>query len=327
MKLTIVGDPHVTHANLDKIDKLFNLIENQGNDCIILGDLFDTKEIVRGKCLNVVIKNLKRSKLHFYILVGNHDWFNLDCQEHALETLKELHNVTIVDRPLNINFDSRSALLVPFYSNLAKLKTCLTEAVEGGTDFLFMHQGVIGFDYGNGYVADGRGHGEMAAGSFKGFERVISGHFHKYAEDENLTFLGTPFSHSHGESDQRKFIAVLDTLPNTLELLETPFPRHRTIRFVCSPKSTNEMLAAQLVTKDIFRVILMGTELDIKLIDQSRFPGVKFIEEPNDIEQAEGVSFSDTDSNEQKFINWATEIKALDEDTVAMGLKLLEEVA
>lgn len=322
---TLIGDPHVTHASLDKIDVLFDIIEDLGNDTIILGDLFDTKEIVRGRCLNLVKRRLKNSKLKFYILVGNHDWFNLDCLEHSLEVLSELPNVTIVDAPFKMNMDSRSALLLPYYDDMSALKRVLAEAKEGGTDFVFMHQGIIGFDYGNGYMADGNGHGEMKRETLDGFLRVVSGHFHKFAEDGNFMFLGTPFSHSHGETDQTKYIAVLEPHENKLELLETPFPRHRTLNFVCSKKNSGALLKKQLNDKDIFRVKLIGTEMEIKAIDQTQFQGVKFLESPTDAEQVESASIAETDSNEQKFLTWARDIKGLDDDTIKMGLELLKE--
>jgi DNA repair exonuclease SbcCD nuclease subunit len=322
---TIVGDPHVTHKSLDKAALLFDILEDIGNPVVILGDLFDTKEIVRGKCLNFVLKRLSESKLHFYILVGNHDWFNLDCKEHSLEALKTLKNVSIVDKPFRMNMDSRAVLMLPYYDNMEALKAELAEAKEGGTDFVFMHQGVVGFDYGNGYIADGNGHGEIKPDFLQGFTRIISGHFHKYAEDGNLMFLGTPFSHTFGESDQKKYIGILSPHENELELLETPFPKHRTVEVDCSKPDALKKLKKQMNDKDLFRVKLIGTGIEIKSIDQSQFPGVKFIEEQTDGDQVETASISDTDSNEQKFLNWAKEIKGLDDNTIQLGLEIMGE--
>lgn len=325
MKWTIVGDPHVTHSSLDKIDLLFDILEDIGNDVVILGDLFDTKEIVRGKCLNLVKRRLKKSKLHFYIMVGNHDWFNLDCLEHSLEVLQELPNVTIIDSPFRINMDSRACLFLPYYDDIKALKRVLKEANEGGTDYIFMHQGIVGFDYGNGHKADGNGHGEMTSEALNGFLRVISGHFHKFAEDGNLMFLGTPFSHTHGETNQTKYIGILDSETNEMQLLETPFPRHRTLTLDLSVENPQKQLKKLLNDKDIFRCTLVGTEMQIKAFDQSEFQGVKFNEEATDAEQVSDSSLKETDGNEEKFLKWAKEIKGLDETVIAMGLKIMEE--
>lgn len=323
-ELTVCGDPHVTPASIDKAAILFDIFEDIGNDVIILGDLFEFKEIVRGQCMNFVMDKIKRSKLHYIILVGNHDWFNLDCKDHSLRPLKELPNVTIVDKPMAMNLDSRAALFLPYFDNIEALKKELQEAEAGGTDFVFMHQGVVGFDYGNGHMADGNGHGEMTADIVSGFLRVISGHFHKYAEEGNLTFLGTPYSHTFGETDQTKYLAVLRPHENEFELIETPFPRHRTLNIDLSKKSAIANLKKVLKdSKDEFRVILTGTEMQIKAVDQKEFSSVKFLEDATDSGQVEDVKLSETDSNEKKFLTWAKDIKQLDEETIALGLELL----
>ncbi len=326
---TIIGDPHITHKSLDKAEILFDIIEDLGNPTILLGDILDTKEVVRGKCLNLVYNRIKNSKLNFYILVGNHDWFNLECKEHSLETLKSLPNVVIVDKPFYLEMSSKTAVLLPYYENLDALKKELTKAKKKDTDLVFMHQGVIGFDYGNGYIADGKGHGEIDLDLAKGFLRVISGHFHKYAEQENLTFLGTPFSHSFGESNQEKYIAVLNTWENELELMETPFPKHYTLYIDTSPITRENEVALKAYMEEfgennIFRVILEGTEETIKVFDKSKFPGIKFIEKPT-IEESNTL-LDETESNEKIFSLWAKEIKALDTETTQLGLEILEEV-
>lgn len=322
---SVVGDPHCTPNNLDDIGKLFDILEDLGNDVIILGDLLDTKEIVRGRCLNFLMYRLGKSKLHFYIHVGNHDWFNHDCQEHSLEPLKALPNVTVVDRPTRVNLGGATALMLPYFDNLEAFRKELKEGVKG-TDVVFMHQGVVGFDYGNGHVADGNGHGEITTEDLKNLPLTISGHFHKYAKEGKFTFLGTPFSHSFGETDQVKYIGLYNPDEDSLELLETPFPRHRTFRMILTdnPRDDERDLKSFLSPTDYWRVQLEGTEMQIKALDQSKFPSVKFLDEPTDVEQVE-TNLKDTDSNEQKFLTWAKEIKGLDDETIKLGLEILGE--
>ena len=318
-KYLVIGDPHVTHGSLDKIALLFDMIEDFGLPVIILGDLFDTKEIIRGKCFNYVFNRLKKSKLKFIILVGNHDWFNLDCQDHSLQALKALDNVDVVDQPTMI----KQMYFLPYYDDLQQFYKAANDPAFERSKVLFMHQGVIGFDYGNGFVADGNGHGEITVDKIRPYKKIISGHFHKFAEHENLTFLGTPFSHTFGETDQTKYIAVFDEDDNSLELMETPFPRHRSLEIDLSVDNPQKLLKSMLNEKDIFRCKLIGTEMQIKSFDQSTFHGVKFNEEATDSEQQDDISLKETDSNEQKFLTWATEIKQLDEDTIKLGLNIL----
>ena len=311
---TVIGDPHITHKSLEKAAELFEVIEDLGNPTIILGDVLDTKEIIRGKCLNYIFKRLKESKQDFIILVGNHDYFNLECKDHSLEVLKELPNVTIVDKPVVIN----NILFMPY------INTCeeFTKEAEKfpDIDVLFMHQGVSGHDYGNGFIADGTGNGELPESALNGFKTVISGHFHKYMSSGNLTFLGTPFSHSFGETDQTKYIAEYDSETQELGLFETPFPRHRTIELNCDK---NEIITKEDIKEDYIRVILRGSEENIKVFDKTRLEGVKYIERP--IEEESDILLNETESNEKIFETWAKEIKNLDPDTTRLGLDILNQ--
>src|SRR5882724_7541363 len=98
-KFTVIGDIHCTLNNLDKVNQLFDSIEKLHNPTILLGDLLDTKSIIRSECLNLYYKRLQDSKLQFTILCGNHDLIRQDQEASSLEPLKALPNVTIVDYP------------------------------------------------------------------------------------------------------------------------------------------------------------------------------------------------------------------------------------
>ena len=299
------------------------MAEDLNNPVIILGDLLDTKDIVRARVFNFVHKRLKASSLKFYILVGNHDKIVLQGKEHSLETLKELKNVDVIDEP-RVHGDM---LMLPYFHEKEDFREAVKNHKTKHTKYLFFHNGIKGFDYGNNYIATGKASDELHLCDVGGFKLAIGGHFHKFAREANLMFLGTPFSHSFGESNQVKYIGIFDSLSGEVELLETPFPRHRTVNYEISddPKESAKSLKAQLNDQDHWRVMLRGTELQIAAFDQSAFPGIKFIEEPSDSEQVADVSIKDTDSNEQKFVVWARDIKGLDEDLLSMGLSLLRE--
>lgn len=318
--LTVSGDPHADNNNQSKIGELFDIFEEIGNPVLILGDLLDTKEIIRGKTLNYVRRRIKESKLFFFIMVGNHDWFNLDCQEHALECLKDLPNVKVIDQP----YLRGKLLFMPYYEDIAQFKKDLQRPEFKEAEVLFMHQGIVGFDYGNGHVADGNGHGEMEFSATVRFHKVIAGHFHKHAQQGNLTFVGTPFTQDFGETDQIKYLGVFDTTNYKLDLVETPFPRHMTASIPAKDfaKKFSELTEGQ--SGNMWRVRLTGSSMEISAVNQGKWPGVKFLEEPSDAEQIETSSIKDTDSNPQKFMAWAKEIKHLDDATIAEGLEILK---
>jgi hypothetical protein len=315
VKYTIVGDPHIRPDNLDKAKLLFQLIEDMGNPVIVLGDTFDTKEIIRGKCLNLVYNAVKASRLDWIFLVGNHDLFNLQEPEHSLELLKELPNVTIADKPMT----RPGFFFMPYIHDVPTLKSVLSyipdEAVVVG------HFAVKNFDYGNGFISED----ELELKDLARFRRVISGHFHKFQEQGNLIYLGTPFSHSFGESNQKKHLGVFDNETSEMSYFPTPFPAHITIEINCSKDSEDspEWVLSFLDSFNHNRVILTGSQVEIDKVDKTKFPFVKFIEKPNKHILEKSQLLKEEDSNEVKFKKWASEVAKLEPKTIELGLEYL----
>ena len=312
-KFTVIGDPHAKPNNLDRITQLFDMIEKLGNPCIILGDLLDTKELIRGKCLNHYFRRLSQSNLEFIILVGNHDWFNLECQDHSLETLAVLPNVTIVDTPMTLH----GCHFWPY----------MPEHVPAGFDKLerlpvFCHIDSPGFDYGNGHVSD---HGADYQ-TLRHFPRVISGHYHKYQEKEFFTYLGTPFSHSFGESNQTKYIGIFDTETHELELIETDFPKHLTLE-INVDEVAPDALDLQLTLPDInqVRVVLSGSQKAMDAWSLAEHPNIKWLTKPT--REISKAVIDETFTPEKQFLVWAKEVANLDPSVVELGLEVLLNVS
>lgn len=314
--LTIFGDPHSKKSKIGHIQKAFEIANKLGNDVIWLGDMLDTKEVIRGECLNAYYNQFKASKLHHYVLVGNHDWFNLECKDHSLEVFKSLPNVEVIDYPTRI----RNILFLPYFHDLNKFRKALME--WDGADILVMHQGVTTFDYGNGIIEQNGIKQEelLQEGKFP-FKLIVSGHFHKYQKSGNLVYMGTPFSDSFGEANQDKFIGVLN--PNTcdLELIDSPFPKH--------VSTTIDMAKGCSLDLDTFRdgnyhrIILQGSEFDIKQFPKDTLPTVKFVEQVTSSKLKLETSIKQDDSNEVKFSKWAKE-NGLKKKTIDMGLTAME---
>lgn len=316
-EFSVIGDPHARPDNLHLMVELAELIESRGLPAIWLGDMLDTKEVVRSRCLNFWYDYFKSSKLSHIVIVGNHDWQNLECEDHSLRPLKELPNVTIVDRPISIG----PMDFLPYYHDLSKLKAILKRLTG---KILFLHQGINGYDFGNGHVEQrGLEGGDLPAGP----NLIISGHFHKYQADGRLVYLGTPISHSFGESDQVKYIGRLDVQNQILHTEESPLPRHVTYEIeVFSKKVLQENWAEHEIAKsqNIVRVILRGPDQLLRAFPVQAFPDAKIIMRPT-VEDGSDIQIEETLSNAQQFEKWAKDIKGLDDDTIQLGLELLRE--
>lgn len=309
----VVGDPHAKPDNLDKIEELFLLIEKSGKDAIILGDLLHNKEVVSGKCLNTYIRYMKGSDRKFIVLVGNHDFFSTDCTDHSLQPLKELPNVTVIDRPAIIE----NMLLLPYYHDLSKFRAVIEDSKNQDVDTLIMHQGINKSDYGNGFIAQN----EVDLEELAHFKRIISGHFHLYQERENLIYLGTPFTHSFGESNQIKYIAEFNNETNVFNVIPTEFPKHMTYELDANQFS---LLPFTPDTKNYNRVILKGSRDNIDKFERELYPTIRFLEQPTLETAAQLVQ--ETDTPVMIFHKWSKDIKNLDQETIDLGLKIIKDV-
>lgn len=318
---TVIGDPHLKNKNLDFGAKLFQQVETLGNTAIWLGDLQDTKEVVRSKVLNSYYRYFKSSKLHHIVLVGNHDWHNLECLEHSLETLGALPNVTIVDSPMIID----DMVFLPYVHDQAQLKQHLK--TFAGAKTLWCHVDISGFDYGNGHLCEGG----LGLDDFKSFGRVISGHFHKHQIQDNLVYLGSPFSHSFGESNQHKFLGVYDARTNVLGFLPTPFPQHVSLRLNIEQEGAKATLDQFLEenTDNIIRIQLFGKpDVCAKFNDKYR-PlyeekyKIKFEDKSEGLLDL-GANLDETLDNRSQFMEWSKNIRKLDPETIKLGMEILE---
>ncbi len=333
MKYTVIGDPHITPKNIDKANELFDLVESMNRPVIWLGDFLDTKEVIRGNCLNLLYNRLKSSKLRHIIIVGNHDWFNLECQDHSLEVLKELENVMIIDKPEWY----QDMWFMPYMHDKAKIKDELKKIIEYDTEefpkdpepILIGHFDISSFDYGNGFLCEDG----LDVKDFKDFHLVVSGHFHKYQQKQNVIYLGTPFSHSFGETDQKKFIGILDSETKELTVEESCFPQHRTVTIEYGDHNKISGIEhAKILTfedhpNDYWRVILSGPQDRIKEMREcversAEGIDLKIIEKPTDIDD-NSIVIEETMNNSTQFEKWATEIAKIDPEIIKLGMEYL----
>lgn len=319
-KYTIVGDPHCTLKNLDKINQLFDQVEELGNSVIILGDLLDTKSIVRSECLNLYAKRFSESKLIFYVLVGNHDLHNVNSSEHALYPLKALANVKIIDEVCSTKWST----FVPYIHDKTKIVEILQNIPKD--HIVFGHFDLIGFDYGNGHICESG----LSIDDFNKFPLVISGHFHKYQYERNFLYLGTPFSHSFGETNQSKCLAILDSSTKQIDLIPTNFPQHITIELnLDDPQIIQEYVNDfnKLDPKHYYRFQLIGSTDNLLKLDKSLVPNlnVKWDDRTtNEVQQS--IKLDENLDNKSQFIEWGQKIKQLDNETLQLGLSILGEL-
>lgn len=321
--LAVIGDQHIKKRILSQGRELFALVEALGKPAIWLGDLFDTKEIINGRCLNAAIEYFSNSQLIHYLVVGNHDYFNLDCDDHALKALALLKNVVVIDKPHLIN---DNVVAFPYIHDRAKLEAAIAQFARPDRT-LFGHLEVDQFDFGNGHICTSG----ISLTALSGFKRVISGHFHKFQEQGNLTFLGTPYTQSQGEANQVKYIGLYNVQRDELKKAETDFPKHITLEVDCDNVVAEKPYPVILMVpgweRHLYRVILTGTQANIDKFPKELYEGkgaqIKWLARPADFAE-NSIVLSETLSNEQQFIQWAGGVKKMEKETLDLGLSILE---
>lgn len=327
MTFTICGDIHAKVENLDTVEKVFKTFEDLGNPVILLGDLLHQKSIIQGKVLKAVYKFLEASNLQYYIIPGNHDYFNLEStgEDHSLITLNELANVEVFSHTTILE-TLPDVAFVPYRKDPNYLKRKFSNFKKIGVKTVFGHFDIQGFNMSDHKI------------SSEGLEtkdilgvRVISGHYHTYQENGNVIFLGSPFSQDQGECNQTKFMGIFDSKTHKFDVVETSFRAHRSFQVSMTSdikKNENEIkrLLDSTHADDIVRMILKGNLEEIRNVDKSKFLGIHFVHELEECDIKDKLVVNENDSNEKQFENWGKKVKKLEQNTINLGLQIMESV-
>lgn len=223
----VIGDIHYSPANLELADAALAMAIAEAQrlevPVIINGDLHDTKDILRGKCMNRITARIESATTPVYIMVGNHDLLNeRSNEEHALGFLK--HCALIIDAPY---YDEELGLyLVPYQPDKRWIEQYAAQTPDGAT--WIMHQGVMGAHMGE-YVVDKT---SCPPETFSRF-RVFSGHYHRHQTVGTVTFIGSPYTITATEaSDGFKGFMVLNE-DKSYELVSCGLRKHVTVERTC----------------------------------------------------------------------------------------------
>lgn len=155
---------------------------------IHLGDWHDNRKALSVKTIITsweVALMLEKVGIELYTILGNHDiFYKNQLHPHSLKFFQKFQNIHIIDRP----FQLEDIVLIPW----------ITQIPDGRSKYLFGHFAINSFDMGNKQECKGA----WKISDFKKFEQVVSGHFHKPQDGENITYLGAPFQHTFNDVDQ-----------------------------------------------------------------------------------------------------------------------------
>ena len=229
---------------------------------VIAGDLHDTKAIIRAEVANRLLNILNKAKMEkVYILVGNHDLINEKGEEHGLNYLSS--HAWVISSPVSLTIEDREVMFIPYQNTVQKFKTALAKAPKGS--LIVCHQGVQGAHLGD-YVQDKT---SIEAGALNDYT-LISGHYHRHQTVGTLTYIGSPFTHTFGESSDgdKGYLIVADD--GTFERSILNLRRHVKISIDAYPGVERITLYPGVNTDDLLWLQIHGNKDELNKIDKEK---------------------------------------------------------
>lgn len=212
MSLCIIGDLHfkvkTPERNRQIVSSILKIVSKKQPDCcILLGDVFDTHNIIHCSILFTVSDFLKRLQelTTVIVVVGNHDMSNQQdtfSGNHAFSAFSG-ENLNIVDKPTPLEIAEKNILLVP-YTPPGTFIESVSKFIPNWDrfDLIIAHQEFTGCKMGS-IISNCEEWKDS-------YPPCISGHIHeRQFIGENLLYLGTPVQHGYGD-DSEKGIGFLD---------------------------------------------------------------------------------------------------------------------
>jgi DNA repair exonuclease SbcCD nuclease subunit len=224
-KIAMISDIHFGCRNnsevyLDIMEKFFkeqfynDIQKNKITDIRILGDLFDCRNTINVRTMNSVISlfkwfNKQNPKIHFKILLGNHDiYYRNRIDVNALECLRELKNITVIDKVNEEVINGKNIISFPWVIEGSDEKKYFEDVLRDKKkyDLCLGHFEIKGFEVTKG-ILDDFGADQNA---FQMYKKVFSGHYHISSTIKNITYLGCPYQLTWGDSGEQKGFWIYD---------------------------------------------------------------------------------------------------------------------
>lgn len=253
MKICLLGDTHIGarndnqhfHAYFQRFyDEIFfpYLRENNILHVIQLGDLFDRRKYINFQSLKLGRQYLfDRLNQEFttWALVGNHDTFYKNTNEvNSLDLLLDgYHNINVVNDPVEIEFEDKKFLLVPWICPENEAR-CLEAITTTNANIVVGHFEITGFEMYRGTICDEG----LDISVFRRLPAVLSGHFHHKSSNKNIHYLGTPYEITWSDYGDIKGFHIYDTDTEELTFIRNPFVMFHKILYDDTDKTMEQML-------------------------------------------------------------------------------------
>lgn len=195
---------------------IYSVYEEQEADCLIIGgDFFDNQKQLDIKIATNIVKQLFRTDIPTYFIMGNHDRYYKNTNHYNAITsiFNNFENVTIVE---NECLELDDMILIPWI-NEENIDIVTEQVYNTACKYLYGHLEISNFEMTKGIVCN-KDH--LPKQVLKQFEHVFSGHFHTHSTKGNITYIGAPLQLTFEDANQEKYLCLVDN--NDINFINSP---------------------------------------------------------------------------------------------------------
>ena len=288
-KIALISDIHFGCRNnseqyLEMIRKFFTntlnkvLIDRNITDVRILGDLFDCRNNINVRTLNVVLETFEwfeknNPNVIFTIFPGNHDVYYRNKNDvNSTKVLQKHRNVVLYENLHEEVLFGKRVISVPWLVESTEDEMKFKNICGGNEmyDLCLGHFEIKGFEINKGqYDETGKD-----TGSFKNFKRVFSGHYHIRNTINQISYLGCPYELTWGDYKDPKGIHIYDFDTNETEFIQNmDSPIH--VKITIDDMKNKNMDVLKKIKGNYVRVIVDKKVDDIYLVQaQSKIESI-----------------------------------------------------
>ena len=234
MKIALITDTHfgARNDNLEFNEYFYRFYENvffpyldehDIKTVVHLGDCTDRRKFISYR----IAKDMRTRffqpmfdrGLDVHVIIGNHDTFYKNTNEvNSMEELIGSEKMSIYTETTNVEFDGTPICFVPWI-NSGNYAESVKRIQESQAEIAMGHLEINGFEMHAGHFAE-NGYDKNI---FKGFDVVMSGHFHKKSDDGQVYYLGNPYQITWSDYDCPKGFHIFDTETRELTRVLNPY--------------------------------------------------------------------------------------------------------
>lgn len=237
MKVAVFADLHfgvrgdanvfLDHQRDAFVNKFWPELQSQPDikTIILAGDIVDRRKYINFKTAKmmreVFFEPLQAMGYDVHAIPGNHDCYHKNTNEtNALNELMGNYNFKIYNEPGEAIIHDRKFLMLPWICDENK-DASMHAITTSDASYVIAHLELSGFEMYRGMICE---HG-MDSSIFDKFQAVLTGHFHKPSNKNNIHYLGAPYQMTWGDwADERGYNLLdldngaLQFIPNTKEM-------------------------------------------------------------------------------------------------------------